>query len=899
MLSCEGSRTKGVKEAIIFAILVNLSILFGLPAFSADYLWTASGPEGGTVSRVAISPSDPGVVFAGTHGGGVFKSTDGGTAWHPANSGLGGSEIRAIAVHPTDPNRIFVGSWAGLFRSDDGGGSWEFVDTGQWFIDVSVVVFSVSNPDVMYLAVGGSSLRKSTNGGIHWNPVWIWPPADITTIAVDPTNPDIAYFGSWGSGAFKTTDGGDTWKKLALSDLDIITIAIDPEDPTTLFVSSDMLWKSTDGGESWDISSWAVHDIAFDPYDSQIVYTAGTPGVRKSLNSGRTWDQAGTGLESEYVNEIAIDPFHPSKVIACTIANGVFLSNDGGQVWNQANKGLVATEISALALDPRSPDTVYAGTFYQGLFKSSDGGSSWQDIGTGLEPGSIMAVVVNPAFPSTIFLATMFNGLYKSTDSGATWRHLDLVDGIISCGGFIIDPSEPDRLYVCLGQAGLYRTKDGGLTWSPLNLGQMGITVNAIAIDPIETGTLYAGTSGNGAFRSCDGGETWHPINEGLATHMGISQIVVSPADHATVYLAGSNTYYKSENGGDTWTFLGYNVVETSFLPDPLVADAVYCGSGGSWGPMKSTDGGINWRPLNRGIENCHIRSLALHPSNPERLYAGASGGGVFTMDTPPTNCLLTCSATAGPVGGAMPLAVSFSAEDVATDCISGAAFTWLFGDGRSSSEKSPVHTYWMERSFTWTLFVSADGQTCTCSGEIIVGKSCDLSCQASATPTSGISPLGVTFTAKMLPANCWGEQSFAWDFGDGGISNLQNPHHTYARAGKYFWYMTAGFGGTTCTAGDLITVSPSLPGDCDGDGAVFIGELQKAINMFLGALAPDCGVDCDGNGAISIGELQKVINAFLGLPASCLQTSLGSRPDCRTGKNTSPARMFLRAWCG
>jgi len=58
--------------------------------------------------------------------------------------------------------------------------------------------------------------------------------------------------------------------------------------------------------------------------------------------------------------------------------------------------------------------------------------------------------------------------------------------------------------------------------------------------------------------------------------------------------------------------------------------------------------------------------------------------------------------------------------------------------------------------------------------------------------------------------------------------------------------------------------------GDCNGDGVVLIGELQKAINMFLGTLAPDCGADCDGDGGVTIGELQKVINVFLGFPASC-----------------------------
>jgi len=61
-----------------------------------------------------------------------------------------------------------------------------------------------------------------------------------------------------------------------------------------------------------------------------------------------------------------------------------------------------------------------------------------------------------------------------------------------------------------------------------------------------------------------------------------------------------------------------------------------------------------------------------------------------------------------------------------------------------------------------------------------------------------------------------------------------------------------------------------AVPGDCDGDGSVSIGEVQKAINMFLGILSPGCGVDCNGDGTVSIGEVQKVINVFLGLAAGC-----------------------------
>ena len=76
--------------------------------------------------------------------------------------------------------------------------------------------------------------------------------------------------------------------------------------------------------------------------------------------------------------------------------------------------------------------------------------------------------------------------------------------------------------------------------------------------------------------------------------------------------------------------------------------------------------------------------------------------------------------------------------------------------------------------------------------------------------------------------------------------------------------------GGATCTRAGTVTVEPGLPGDGNGDGVVSIGEVQQAINMFLGTQPPGNGVDCNADGVVSIGEVQRVINAFLGLPASC-----------------------------
>ena len=125
-------------------------------------------------------------------------------------------------------------------------------------------------------------------------------------------------------------------------------------------------------------------------------------------------------------------------------------------------------------------------------------------------------------------------------------------------------------------------------------------------------------------------------------------------------------------------------------------------------------------------------------------------------------------------------------------------------------------------------------------------------------------------FSATASASHCDGEAAFAWSFGDGGASEERESPHTYLRPGTYAWEVTVSQGGETCSRTGTVTVEAGLPGDGDGDGTVSIGEVQQAINMFLGTQAPGNGVDCDASGSVSIGEVQKVINAFLGLPSSC-----------------------------
>jgi PKD repeat protein len=251
-------------------------------------------------------------------------------------------------------------------------------------------------------------------------------------------------------------------------------------------------------------------------------------------------------------------------------------------------------------------------------------------------------------------------------------------------------------------------------------------------------------------------------------------------------------------------------------------------------------------------------------------------GFGVAAAATPHTvavlaPCTLDCAATVAAETGVY-IQESFDATASPSNCTELPAFVWDFGDGADLSHSaSASHAYNGPGTYTWTLTVTLGDLTCVKTGGITV---CGFDTAPAANPSAGTAPLPVQFRANPTLSSCQGASEFLWNFGDGSASMAQDPSHTFADPGTYIWSLHAvihlAHGDLIADHGGSIVVSPSVPGDCDGDGAVSIGEVQKAINMFLGTLAPGCGVDCSGDGTVSIGEVQKVINAFLGSASSC-----------------------------
>jgi photosystem II stability/assembly factor-like uncharacterized protein len=128
--------------------------------------------EGGSVGTLAIDPSNPRIIYAGTQGGGVFKSLDGAASWVPASKGLINLDVRALAIDPADGNTLYagasgIGTDAAVFKSTNGGASWKAATSGVEAKEVFALAIDPSNPSIIY-AGADTGVYKSVDGGTNW-----------------------------------------------------------------------------------------------------------------------------------------------------------------------------------------------------------------------------------------------------------------------------------------------------------------------------------------------------------------------------------------------------------------------------------------------------------------------------------------------------------------------------------------------------------------------------------------------------------------------------------------------------------------------------------------------------------------------------------------------------------
>ncbi len=332
---------------------------------------------------------------------GFFKSTNAGASWGLSSTNLKTTYVYAIAINPTTPSTIYAGTDGGVYKTTDSGGTWNATGAipARW---VRQLLIDPASNNTIY-AGAESGVFKSTDGGNTWvarsnGIIQANVSPDLRGLALHPSTPNTIYAAGFG-GVFKTTDGGLNWVPINtglpnISSANTNGIVVDPSAPNTAYVQiagSQRVYKTVNGGANWTAAGTGlpatnVTTLAINPTTTSTLYAGTNLGIYKTTNSGTSWTAINTGLllprsdanttANPIITAIAIDPTNPSNVYAApnfSAANNgsffsfatIFKSVDGGNNWTAQTSGFNNAFIgfASIAIDPSNPSNVYTGSF--------------------------------------------------------------------------------------------------------------------------------------------------------------------------------------------------------------------------------------------------------------------------------------------------------------------------------------------------------------------------------------------------------------------------------------------------------------------------------------------------------------------------------------------------------
>ena len=650
--------------------------------------WLSLGPGniGGRTRSIVVHPNNGNLLWAGSVGGGVWRTDDGGQSWEPVDDFMANLAVTTMVMDPTDPKVIYAGTGegfsnvdalqgAGVFRTTDGV-HWQQIPstTGAGFQSVNRL--SISKNGKVLLAATAKGIFRSTDAArVTWTKVLA---EDIADVKFHPSDNQKAVAGGRVNGqAYYSTDGGASWKVATHSQPwgGRVELAYAAKNPTRVYASVDVnsgqIWRSTNGGKTYTrrqslapdggpapyLAEQGWYDNAIwagDPTDANLVIVGGVD-LWRSTDGGDTLKDISTWWDPRSAHAdhhcIVADPrFNGGSNKRVYFGNdgGIYRANDVRTVGNNASRPRVkgwkelvntygVTQFYGAAGNADS-GSIVGGAQDNGtlLFTSAAGPEGWTEMFGG--DGGWCAS--DQTDPNVFYGEYVFLQIHRSLDGGAsahficglrddwTWKPLPFRipdafnQNALFIAPFVLDPNDPDRILA--GATSLWRTNDA----------KRPNTQNA--------------------------GPAWASIKPSAGTF--ISAIAVARGNPKVVWVGHTDgQVYKTTNGtGTTPTWrrmdqtgprpLTVRRYCTGITVDAQDHDTVYVTFGGytQGNVWKTTDGGATWSNLGQALPAAPARALTLHPDNSDLVYAGTEVG-VFSSEdggatwSPtnegPTNC--------------------------------------------------------------------------------------------------------------------------------------------------------------------------------------------------------------------------------------------------------------------
>ncbi|MGH9418152.1 MAG: WD40/YVTN/BNR-like repeat-containing protein [Terriglobales bacterium] len=696
-------------------------------ALHFDYL----GPQpSGRIAAAAGVEGDPNTYYLGASSGGVWKSTDGGHTFKPVFDGEDALAIGALAVAPSDPNTVWAGTgeaWAirdidmmgdGIYKSSDAGATWTHLGlekTGR----IGRILVSPADVNTVYVCALGTTtgpqqdrgVFKTTDGGAHWQRVlFVNPWTGCSGLAMDAHDPNTLLAGTWqvlmhtwgefsgtwpgytgtpGSGVYISHDGGATWTHITEGmpkpPVGKIDVAIAPSDSQRMYAliqtaDQGSLWRSDDGGVTWRDENWNrtligragyYIRIAVNPQNEDDVLVTNS-GFHRSYNGGKTFDEprprpapGAPRLDASCgdCHDIWMDPKIPGRYV---------LTDDGGASiatgHNVLSVRIPDGQMYHVALDNQVPYWVYTNRQDNGTMRGPSNGP--EGTGNGVVPG----VAQNPRAPGR----GGRGGFGGRGEQAPAWQY---ALGGCESGFTIPDPKDPNIIWAsCYGdEITRYDAREGiarsvspwmhTLDSQPNLLKYRCHWTPPMAVDPFD-GSVYYGCQV--IFHTTDGGQSWKVISPDLSTHnpahivssgglvgdnLGqfygdvVFAIAPSPVQRHLLW-AGTNDgkLWYTRDGGANWVDVTSHihglpaegtVVQISpshFDPaTAYVAFDLHLDNDTNPYLFKTTDFGQTWTRISDGLPHGnpldYTRSIADNPNRKGMLFAGTGHGFFYSLN--------------------------------------------------------------------------------------------------------------------------------------------------------------------------------------------------------------------------------------------------------------------------
>lgn len=589
------------------------------------------------VQSLAVAPSNSNIVYAGTDqngatNSGVYVTTNGGSSWTLMNNGITDTKaIQWIVVHPTNPSIAYISVFdginaatVGVFKTTDGGSSWAPANSGITNKNILALVINPLNPNVVYAgsslilpgSMGPSKIFRSNDAGANWFEISNGLPTGTTTgdpvrsLSISTLDTAVVLAGLFlndtAGGAFVTTNGGQLWTKKhsglpAVAGTLIRIALIRPGTSNQFFVGLDGggatsrgVWRSTDGGNSWSefnsapmSNTYTVRGLAYRtvcdttllcgtatstvpgrgiydytwPYNpascniswslltsgttaqlntvksvsNQVGWAAGnTAVVRKTTDGGASWTNANPNPGVINGDIYAIDAIDANTAWLTTSPGATFIyrTTNGGTNWTQVFTQPTPGFIDGIQFWNANTGFAYGDPVSArwSLWKTTNGGANWDSTGlylpqAGSEAGWNNALEI---MGTNIWFGTNNTRVYRSTNFGATWS-FGATTGQANSYSLAFN-------YLCLGLVGgtiLQRTTDCGALTTLTALGTGNITGIAGA------GPRFWYTRGTNIYFSSNSGDNWSSAYTGTANLLDID--VSTPNCCAVGWAVGAN----------------------------------------------------------------------------------------------------------------------------------------------------------------------------------------------------------------------------------------------------------------------------------------------------------------------------------------------------------------------